>query len=194
MTNEWVTHYPYGQDNLAKLMASKEIPTREEYVDAATKDMTYTWTRFGVLTSSGEPLNGNGIMQGRFDPSKELIERFGSDYDKLYDRKTIKKQIRKLIKERMAIVESLSKVIEVPERFKVAVDVKSMDSLESLRNCRNEYETLLTETKRLQKWFPSNSNESQDLELTDEERTTVRNTIHGMCKLNDFARNNFETK
>ena len=190
--DEITAYYPYGQDNLSKLMAEKEIPTREEYVDAARKDETYTMTRFGVLTSSGEPFNGTGIMQTNHKPDKELLERYGHDYDLLYDKPSMKKEIDKFNRARMKIVKALSKSIEVPERIRTKVDAKSMDSLAELRNGVLKSESLFHEAERMLKWFPENSNEQEDIELDDETRAEVRRTVHGMCKLNDIARKNFE--
>lgn len=189
---EVTSHYPYGRDNLSKLMAEKEIPTREEYVDAARKDETHTLTRFGVMTDSGEPFNGTGIMEIDRTPDKELLERYGHDYDLLYDKPSMRKEINKFNRARMKIVKSLSKFIEVPERIKTKVDAKSMDSLVELRNGILESESLFREAERMLKWFPENSNEPQDIELSNDEKAEFRKTIHGMCKLNDIARNNFE--
>ena len=189
---EVTSHYPYGKDNLSKLMTEKEIPTKEEYVEAARKDATYKLTRFGVLNSSGDPFNGTGTMEINHEPDEDLLEQYGHDYDLLYDKPSMRKEINKFNRARMKIVKSLSKSIEVPERIKTKVDAKSMDTLVELRNGILESETLLREAKRMLKWFPESSNEPQDIVLDDETKAEVRRTIHGMCKLNDIARNNFE--
>ena len=123
---------------------------------------------------------------------KELLERYGHDYDLLYDKPSMKKEIDKFNRARMKIVKALSKSIEVPERIRTKVDAKSMDSLVELRNGILKSESLFHEAERMLKWFPESSNEPQDIELDDETKEEVRRTVHGMCKLNDIARKNFE--